>query len=131
MADEALKFLADQLAKGLEETKKLVQSLQTEVHAAAITQTHLKVSVDNMQSTLESLNKIIREGNGEKSLIARIMTLENFKKEAEKQLEEERSRKKSTEIEDKKGKWQLKTAVLTGSVSVIIAILSAVVSFVK
>lgn len=131
MADETLKLLADQLARGLEETKKLVQSLQTEVHASAITQTHLKVSVDNMQSTLESLNKIIREGNGEKSLIARIMTLENFKKEAEKHMDEERNRKKSAEIEDKKGKWQMKTAMLTGSISVLIAVLSAVISFLK
>jgi hypothetical protein len=131
MDDHATKILAEHLARGLEETKRIVQNLQTEVHAAAITQAGLKSEVQSMHSTLESLNKIIRDGNGERSVIHKLLLLENDNKKFEKYIEDQNKIKKDNETENTRGKWQMRASMLAGSVSLIVAIIAAIVALYK
>lgn len=123
--DDNSKFLAEQLANGLQETKKIVQNLEKEVHASAIaaagTNATISTDIKSIKTTVESLEKIIRDPNTN-SLINRISYLENKYEAVNKWIDEQKEVDKGFKTEDRRGKWQIKAAMFSGSVSLLIAL---------
>ncbi len=125
MSRDASKILAEQFTRGLETTSTLLHSLQTDVHSSAVTLEGLKTEVSGMRAEVDSLSKILRDGNGERSVMARLLMLENNIDKVESWMN---SDKKEKEI-DEKGKWQLKIALTTGTLAFIATIASAILKF--
>lgn len=124
MSRDASIILAEQFAKGLETTSNLLHSLQSEVHASAITLTDLKGEVRNAKTEVESLSKIIRDGNGERSLVARILMLEKNVEGINSWISEQKKVKQEGENIERSGKWELKIALVVGSLGLISSIVT-------
>jgi hypothetical protein len=136
MSRDASRILAEQFARGLETTSGLLQRLQTEVNSSAVTLEGLKKEVSAMRSDVDSLSKIIRDGNGERSLVARLMIIEknaeSFQAWIDEQKRDKDEAKKSQEeiIQvNNKGKWQLKIALISSGLAFVGTLVSAILNF--
>lgn len=125
------KMLAEQLAKGLEETKRIAQNLQADVTTMAIKQAGMEADVKSMHATVDALNKIIRDGNGEKPLMSRILILENQSESFKKAQEDTKKDKSNVDTENTRGKWMMRVAFITGGISLVVCIANMIVTFIK
>ena len=128
---DASQLLAEQFAKGLESTSKLIQSLQEDFHASAIELTELKIEVRSMRANVETLSKILRDDNGERSMVARVLMLERNFEDIKKWTEEEKKEKESSKGIEQAGVWQLRIAVISGSLGFLAAVATALVQLFK
>jgi len=122
------KIVVQTLIKGLEEAKNSMQNMQKQIHSMEITLTELKSQNDNMSDDVHQMVKIIRDGNGKEPLIDRVTKLENKAEGFSKHIEEG----KQAKVEDVKGSWLVKVAILTGSIGMIGGIVNTILTlFVK
>jgi hypothetical protein len=143
--DTNLRFLAGQLALGLEETKKIVKNLETTLNEKSfnleikyernkVEWDHLKADIGNMKNSIDSLYKLIRgDDHGSNSLIGRIQSMENkhedFKEFVDKYEDKEKTEQKESSVlkaEDKRGKYALIVASITGVLTLGMTILNLV-----
>jgi len=78
-------------------------------------QVKVKADVENIHKNVDELLKVVRDGNGKPSLLARISELESYKEGLEKKEEKE----KSISAEHTKGKWAIRAAIATGILSIL------------
>lgn len=130
-------ILIDTFIRALEEGRTITKNLQDAVHTSSVSIKGLEKDVAAMDQNLDWLIKTIRDENGDRSVIARLLILENQSKstlewiEAQKKKEETKS--KTLDIisnEEHKGKWQLKLALATGSLGLVTIIIQTVLSFI-
>jgi CHASE3 domain sensor protein len=128
--------LIDTFIRGLEETKTITQNLQNAVHTSSVAIKGLEKDVSAMDENLDWLIRTIRDENGDKSVIARLIILENQSKATmewvEIQKKKEENKSKTLDIitnEEHKGNWQLKLALATGGLGLITTIITTILSF--
>lgn len=114
--------LAEDLAKSLQATTSLVQTLLGELRENATAMAVLKGKLDGIEEKVKYLSYVVRDGNGEKSLITRLALLENdlqdleeevqkhdeYDKEIERRLHERISNVKSMINQDNKTKAEFR-----------------------
>lgn len=134
--DEKDGRLIDTFIRGLEETKTITQNLQNAVYASGVSIKGLEKDVAAMDQNLDWLIKTVRDENGDRSVIARLIMLENQNRTAMEWIETQKKKEesKSKEMnnitnEDQKGKWQLKLALSTGALGLIATIITTIISF--
>jgi len=70
-------FLAGQILHGLQSTNELIQNLSKEIQAHAVNLATIKVGLSNIDDTVSSLSKILKEGgDGQVPLLSRMAVLE-------------------------------------------------------
>lgn len=128
--------LIDTIISALEENRTITKNLQDAVHISSVSIKGLEKDISAMDQNLDWLIKTIRDENGDRSLIARLLILENQSKSTmewiEAQKKKEESKSKAIDIinsEEHKGKWQLKLALATGSLGLVTIIIQTVLSF--
>ncbi len=114
-AEPMNKILVQTLIKGLEEAKNSMQNMQQQIHSMDITLTNLKSKSDNIGTDVSYLVKTIRDGNGKDPLLDRVNKLEAKAQSFDNHIEND----KKTNIENVKGSWQLKIALVAGSLGMI------------
>lgn len=132
--DDEKSRLIDTFIRALEETKTITQSLQNAVHNSGLSIKGLEKDVAAMDQNLDWLLKAIRDENGDRSVLARLIILENQSKSTMEWVEGQKKKeeKKSSTIdiittEEHRGKWQLKLALATGSLGLIATIITTIV----
>ena len=105
--------------QGLESAKKGIQNTDESIRLMQLDNVKVKSDVENIHKNVDELLKLVRDGNGKKSIIARLSDLEAYKEAEEKQELKE----KSVNEEHIKGQWGLKIAILTGFLSLLATIL--------
>jgi uncharacterized protein YoxC len=68
------------IIKGLEESKKSIESMQTKVQAIELRLVVMETEQKNISNDVHQLLKIIRDGNGQEPIIDRVSDLENSQK---------------------------------------------------
>ena len=122
LSRDASKILAEQFTQGLKTTSELLRSLETEVHSSAVRLAELKIEVGGMRSEVDSLSKVIRDGNGEKSVISRLLILEKDLSVVELSIKNTNEEKSI----GNKEKLQLKIAIITSTLAFFAAIGTAI-----
>ncbi len=123
--------LAEQLAKGLAEVKTIVENLREDLQDHAIVNESFKNDVKHLNANVEKLNKIVLDVHASDSFAARLIHVEKSLISLQKSVEENGKNKKDGEIEDKRGRWQMKTVLITSGVSLVLGIFAAIMSFLK
>lgn len=80
--------LVDDLASSLKSTTELVQSLLGEIRDNATAMAILREKLETLRENVSILTKIIRDGNGSKSLITRMALVERYIEDFDEFLEE-------------------------------------------
>ena len=118
--------LAEDLAKSLNAVTILTQSLLGEIRDNATSLAVLKEKFDTLSENLEVLSKIIRMGNGSRSLLTRVALLEKSIEDIEEEI---------TKVEDSVGKveginknismniWKIGAIVLPGIIALALEII--------
>ena len=101
--------------KGLESAKNGIKNTDESIRLMQLDNVKVKADVENIKRNVDELLKIVRDGNGKKSILARLSEVENFKEDMEKREEKE----KSVNDAHIKGQWGLKIALLTGFLSLL------------
>lgn len=117
-------FLAEQLALGLGEVKKIVENLRTDLQAERMDKVDLKSEIKHLSANVEKLNKIVLDVHSSESFIARLITLE-------KNAKQDNDAKNEEKKEETKGKWQFRIVLITSSVGLILGIVTAILTFFK
>jgi hypothetical protein len=126
MSRDASRILAEQFAKGLETTSTLLHGLQTEVHASAVTLAGLKIEVSGMKTEVDGLSRIIRDGNGERSVVARLLMLEKNIESINGFIAEMKKEEQESDKIERSGKWELRIALAAGMLGLIGTIVNAI-----
>ena len=122
------KYVVEQMIKGLEESRTAISALKDQVSQLAV-----NIGVNNqkladmekdMGKDVRSLLKIIRDGNGQKSLLDRVSEVETKQKFIEDVIGKQESNKK----EIVQGKWQLRIAFIAGSFGLLTSIATAIIA---
>jgi chromosome segregation ATPase len=134
------KIFVQTLIRGLEEAKDSMNSMQKQIHRIDVSLTELKTQSKNTGAEVSQLVKIIRDGNGKASIIERVGNIENQIENKIKNLDIGQIQSKISEldkyindseakkIEKIKGGWQVKVALITGSLGMIGGIATAVIT---
>lgn len=138
MATNLSEEMAKQFIKGFEETNKIIKNLESESKTSAVTLEGLKKDMESLTDTVKILNKLIREDNGERSLIGRVRDLERdvddvhkIQENMERDFENKNNSEKKVTIEEKKMNQQIKVAVITAGMGFLTSITTVILSFVK
>jgi len=123
--------LAEQLAKGLVEVKTIVENLRDDLQDHAVANESFKSDVRHLNTNVEKLNKIVLDVHASDSFVARLIHVEKSLASLQRSVDESGKNKKDGEIEDRRGKWQLRTVLITSGVSLILGIVAAIMSFFK
>ena len=130
------KLLIETFAKGFEETKTITRNLQNENQANAIALTGLRTEVNTIHQNVDWLVKTVRDDGDNKSVMARLLMLENDTKDLTEWLESEKKKEESKvktldtlNSEEHKGRWQLRIALATGSLGFIATIITTLLSY--
>ncbi len=124
-------IMAEQFARGFEELKRIVESLRTDLHTKAVSDGQIKSELSHINTNLQQLNKVVMDVHSSDSLFARLISLENSAKSLQKKVDEQEKFKKDIDLEDKKGKWLVRVAMTTGSVSLLVGLITALITFLK
>ena len=101
---EALRLLVMDLREDIKNLKLEIQSANTEVHSTNVSISSLKSDMENLKQDVHTTNILLRDGNGQPSVIQRltvlesncssihedIKTLENSQAESSKQIQDTR-----------------------------------------
>ena len=117
------KIVIQTMIKGLEESKKSIEGIRGNVHNIDVSMSTISTKTDTMEGNVQQLLKLVRDGNGQKSLISRVTDIENEQKSIQSFIDEQKNSKKT----ETAGKWQLKVAVVMGSLALIGTIASAII----
>lgn len=135
MSDDNDKVL-DTVIRGLEEARNVSQSLQAEIHSNVVTVTSIRKEVDGLSQDTSWLIRNVRDEGGDRSVMARLLILENDTKSFNQWLAEQKKKEESKTghleslaNEDHKGKWQLRIALATGCLGFIATIITAILGF--
>jgi len=119
-----------ELTDELHEHKLTIQKLHAEVNAA-------RDQAEDLRQAVAKLNIMVRDGNGQPSLVTRVSVLEQHCKDADARREKEeraiaeRRLMDSTEIQtNKQIKWAVITAVITGVLGIFSGVAATVWSYV-
>lgn len=129
--------LAEDLAKSLEATTSLMQSLLGEIRDNATSLAVLKEKLESLAGTVKGLSTIVKDGNGKGSLVTRfalierdIETLEEHLEEYKKDLDEEvvnvrNEREKLEEFQRERtlNMWKVTAVAIPGIISLIITLI--------
>ncbi len=137
--DDDKSRLIDTFIRALEETKTITQNLQNAVHSSSVSIKGLEKDVAAMDENLDWLIKTIRDENGDRSVIARLIILENQTKQTNEWIEAQKKKEENKttsldniQVETHKGKWQLKLALATGGLGLLTTIITTIISlFIK
>jgi hypothetical protein len=116
------KIVLENIIDGLESSREAINETQKQVNSMDKTLALVKQSQDEMNKTMEQLLKIIRDGNGKASLMDRVNCLENTQKLTENFISDQ----KAVKTVKTQGTWQLRIALLTGSLSLVGVLITAV-----
>lgn len=122
-----LQFIADQFARGLEEIKRTLETLQEQVQANAVEMASVQKDLENLHEKINDLFIVVRGEDGSYSILNRVTTLENEHKETYKWIEEQKQKNN----EKSKEGFQLKIAIVTGSFAFIVAAIDIVLQIIK
>ena len=86
------KELVEDLAKTLQSTTAIMQSLLGEIHDNATTLAVLREKLESLKSKVESLSSTIKDGNGKESLITRFAIVENDMEDLDKKIDHYKSK---------------------------------------
>lgn len=120
----------EELAKSLESTTTLLQSLLLDIQKNSSIVGSLAEQIRNLTQDVEMLSKIVRgDGNVEDALVTRIILLEKGFHSIEKAYE--KKKRKEEALNDKiintsiEGKWKLAATILSG----LLAILATIIGY--
>jgi nitrogen regulatory protein PII-like uncharacterized protein len=111
--NDASRILAEQFAKGLESTSKLLHELQTDVHSGAVAMKGVTTEVSALRDDVKSLSKILRDESSDRSLIGRLLSAEKNIESVKEWIDENKKMQKTAEA----NKWQLRVAIIAGILS--------------
>jgi nitrogen regulatory protein PII-like uncharacterized protein len=111
--NDASRILAEQFAKGLESTSKLLHELQTDVHSGAVAMKGVTTEVSALRDDVKSLSKILRDESSDRSVIGRLLSAEKNIETIKEWIDENKEIKKTSEA----NKWQLRVAIIAGILS--------------
>lgn len=130
MSSENPNELADELAKSLQVTTSMVQTLLTEIQTNATTMAVLQEKLDSLGQQVKSLSYIIRDGNGKGSLVTRFAVMEKDFQDLEEQVDEYKKKVEkemaanTTYIRDRNlSMWKILAIATPGVISLIITII--------
>jgi len=129
--------LAEDLARSLQATTSLMQSLLGEIRDNATTLAVLKEKLESLSEKVENLNYTVKSGNGKGSLITRLALVENdlkdldktlaeYKEEVEKEVEWLRGEKTNIEEFNRQktlSMWKVAAVAVPGLVALIIQVI--------
>lgn len=128
--------LIDIFTKGFEETKTITQNLQNENQSNALALSTIRTEVNGLHQDTDWLIKNVRDESGDRSLMARVLILENntkalndFLAEQKKKEDSKTTHLESLASEDHKGKWQLRIALATGCLGFIATVITALFGY--
>jgi hypothetical protein len=115
MADnnDASRILAEQFARGLETTSKLLHELQSDVHSGAVAMKGVTTEVSALREDVKSLSRILRDESNDRSVVGRLQTAEKNIEKVKEWIDENKEIQKTSEA----NKWQLRVAVIAGILS--------------
>jgi TolA-binding protein len=124
--------LAEDLAKSLQATISLMQNLLGEIHDNATTLAVLNERLESLNTKVESLSHIVKDGNGQGSLVTRLTLIEKDLTELDEKVDGEvkAARVDKEKIEEydrqkKLGIWKFAAVAAPGIVALIIEIIKA------
>jgi len=136
MSAENDKILTDIIIKGFEESKTITSNLQAENKSTAIALNGFRKELDSINEDIDWLVKTVRDEGGDRSVMARLIMLENqnrailgFFEQAKKDKEAKEKTLDNISAEEQKGKWQLRIALATGCLGFIATVITTILSF--
>jgi chromosome segregation ATPase len=146
-------FLAGQILTGLSTTNELIQNLSKEIQAHEVNLATIKVGLSNLDETVNSLSKILKEGgDGQGSVLSRMAVVDKVvetldiaieviqadisdisetsikTKSRLRSLEQELSNKAQLDTEISKNKFQIRITLLASVVAFIASIATAILA---
>lgn len=88
MATAQEKALTAELAKSLESATTLMQDLLGDIRSNATSLAEFKIKLESLREMVDTLSKIVRDGNGKGSMITRLALVERSIEELDKYTEE-------------------------------------------
>ena len=122
------KFFVETIIKGLEESKRGIDNIQKSIHAndLKIVEIDGKLKkVGEMEDSVKEIKKIVKDGNGTKSVLARLDSIETQIGDINKYIEAN----KTAKSEDIKSRQQFRISLLTSGIALFGVILSQVLQF--
>jgi len=127
--------LVQDLAKSLQATSALMQSLLSEIRQNSTTLAVLKEKLESLRENVNTLSEIVRSGNGRGSLITRLALVEQSLGTLEEQIDEYSREvlealklEKETERNKSLGKLKVVAVAIPGIVSLIIIMIKLFMS---
>lgn len=121
MSQEVIKIIIH----GLDEAKNSMEKMREQIQSFELESAVLGEKFKSISNNVENLMKIIKEGNGKESLLDRVSILENKYESIDKYLDNN----KEANLENIKGKWQIRIALMTGSLGLLGGLITAIFSF--
>lgn len=118
------KIIVQTIVKSLEEIKNDNDIIRGKIHGMEIKLTSINGKQENLSEDVNQLLKIIRDGNGQEPLLNRVNKIENSQKNIENFFSEQKSEKKQSA----QGAWQAKTALITGTLSLVGVIITGIIT---
>jgi hypothetical protein len=106
----------------------LLQVVQRDVKDQAISLTHLQHIVEDNARIVDTLSRILRDGNGKQSLLVRVELIEQALARSTEGFAEVRRILETTRSDETKGKWTLANSLVTGVLALLAAILTAILT---
>lgn len=127
-------ILTQQLIKNLDLTNELVRELINDFHEGELDFTKLSAELNHLVDqfkqlsvSLDQTDNIILNINLKIALLEKTVNdLENWKKE---HAQKEQERNLQNEMADKRGKWQILTALVTGVIGVLGSLIAIIVNY--
>lgn len=119
--DELLAF-----SKSLEMTNDLVQKLLEDLHEGEISFAEIRTELKNLILSFQELSKNLKYSDSKiGDITVKMAVLENSVKLLEAKCTEQEEKKKHVEQVNIAGKWTVRTAMVTGIISLIIAAITS------
>ena len=128
----------DEFINDLEATSEQVQKLLDTVRTSELDLAALKTELRILCENVKDISSLLRDGGTGVSLITRITLLEQKTKDLEKQLDKKEENVQTTQqsladivVADKTGSWQMKTAIATGVVGILVSAITIIVELLR
>lgn len=124
------KFFVDTIIKGLEESKRGIDNIQKSIHANDLKIVEMDGKLKKLpeiEESVKEIKKIVKDGNGTKSIVERLSIIETQVADINKYVESN----KTAKTEDVKAKQQFRISLLTSGLALLGVILSQVFQLLK
>ena len=121
----------DEFFRELEATSEQVEKLLNEVRDSEVDFAAIKTELRILCENVKDLSSILRDGDGKVSLLTKIALIEHKLAEVEKSVEKDHKKIEEQNTADKTGRWQMRVALITGTVGLLTAAVNIIIQMLK